>query len=76
MLKFIVEFLRLCRFGIFLWNLNLASIFLATFEFVKLVVLLFAVAIGTAPVPELLFSMGTVIYRACVFPKIQSSEFF
>ena len=32
----------------------------------------YAVAIGTAPVPELLFSMGTVIYRACVFPKIQS----
>ena len=32
----------------------------------------YAVAIGTAPVPELLFSVGTVIYRACVFPKIQS----
>ena len=32
-------------------------------------------AIGTAPVPELLFSMGTVIYCACVFPKIQSYKF-
>ena len=32
----------------------------------------YALAKGTARVPELLFSMGTVIYCACVFPKIQS----
>ena len=31
-----------------------------------------AVAIGTALVPELLFSMGMVIYCTCVFPKIRS----
>ena len=36
----------------------------------------YTVAIGTAPVPGLLFSMGTIIYRACVFPKIQSRENF
>ena len=35
-------------------------------------VISYAVAIGMAPIPELLFSMGMVIYCACVSPKIQS----
>ena len=35
-------------------------------------VLINVVAIGTAPVPKLLFSMGTAVYCAYVLPKIQS----
>ena len=39
---------------------------------IRISVLINAVAIGTAPVPKLLFSMGTAIYCAYVLPKIQS----
>ena len=29
-------------------------------------------AIGTVPVPALIFSIGTALYRVCVLTKIQS----
>ena len=36
----------------------------------------FAVAIGTAPVPEIIFSIGTAVNIACVLTKIQSLQNF